>query len=314
MSLRQLCHRHGLIFSLIKKPLIIHRSCVRSVSGRATPADHCLELVRKTDHEHYLTNLLLPNNIRTHAFAIRALSSEVSGVRDSVSDRTLGLVRLQFWKDTIDHLYEDQVPQHPVAIQLHRMIKEHNPSKELFHRLIQSREQFLSDKPFDSLNHVEQYGEDAWGSVYLLLLEVLGNTSGHAKHAATQLGKCEGLVTVMRGLPYNSSKRRCYLPTDLLLEQELSAEKVVRGAEDDQAVRDVVEIIASRAEQHLESCRFRKKYLKTDHKLLLLPCIAVDAYLDKLSKAKCNVWDKTLHSRNSQLPMALAWNKLKKTY
>jgi len=314
MSLRQFCPRHGVILSLTKKPLVMHRSSVRFVSGKATPADHCLELVRRTDHEHYLTNLLLPHIIRTHSFAIRALNSEVSGVRDSVSDKTLGLVRLQFWRDTIDHLYEDKVPQHPVAVQLHTMIKQHNPSKDLFHRLIQSRDQFLSDKPFDSLDHVEQCGEDAWGSVYLLLLEVLGNTSGHAKHAATQLGKCEGLVTVLRGLPYNAARRRCYLPTDLMLEQELSAEKVVRGGEDDQAVRDVVEIIASRAEQHLESCRFRMKYLKTDHKLLLLPCVAVDAYLDKLSKAKCNVWDKTLHSRNSQLPMSLAWNKLKKTY
>ena len=101
MSLRQLCPRHGVILSLTKKPLVMHRTCVRSVSSKASPADHCLELVRRTDHEHFLTNLLLPNIIRTHSFAIRALSSEVSGVRDSVSDRTLGLVRLQFWRDTI---------------------------------------------------------------------------------------------------------------------------------------------------------------------------------------------------------------------
>jgi len=101
MSLRQLCPRHGVILSLAKKPLVIHRTCIRSVSSKASPADHCLELVRRTDHEHFLTNLLLPNIIRTHSFAIRALSSEVSGVRDSVSDKTLGLVRLQFWRDTI---------------------------------------------------------------------------------------------------------------------------------------------------------------------------------------------------------------------
>ena len=90
-----------MILSLTKKPLVMHRSSVRFVSAKATPADHCLELVRRTDHEHYLTNLLLPHTIRTHSFAIRALNSEVSGVRDSVSDKTLGMVRLQFWRDTI---------------------------------------------------------------------------------------------------------------------------------------------------------------------------------------------------------------------
>jgi len=311
MSLRHHSLKLGVLISLTRKAVVMNRRCV---SSRVNPGDHCMELVRRTDHEHYLTNLLLPSTIRTHSFAIRSLSSEVSGVRDSVSDRTLGLVRMQFWRDTIEQLYAGHIPQHPVAVQLHRMIEKHNPSKQLFLNLIQAREHFLSDKPFDSVGDVEQYGEDAWGSVYLLLLELLGNTSGHAKHAATQLGKCEGLITVLRGLPYNAAKRRCYLPTDLLLEQDLSSEKVVRQGEEDQAVRDVVEIIASRAEQHLESCRFRMKYLEKDHKLLLLPAVAVDAYLDKLSKAKCNVWDKTLHSRNSQLPMALAWNKLKKTY
>jgi len=287
-----------------------------STITRGNPAEYCIELVKRTDHEHFLTNLLLPESIRTDSFAIRALNAEVASVRDNVSEKTIGLLRMQFWRDTIENLYQDQVPQHPVAIQLHKLIKQHNPSKELFERLISSREQFLSDKPFDNLEQVEQYGDQAFSSVYLLLLELMDNDSGHAKHAATQLGKCEGLVTLLRAAPYNATKRRCYLPTELLLEQGVSAEKIVRGGgeEHDQAVRDVVEVIASRAQQHLDSCRFRLKYLNRDHKLLLLPAVAVDAYLDKLSKAKCNVWDRTLHSRNSWLPMSLYWHKFKHTY
>jgi len=297
-----------------KQPLVMNRRPMSSGPTRGNPAQHCLELVKRTDHERFLTNLLLPERIRTAAFALRALNTEVSGVRDNVSDRTIGLVRMQFWKDTIENLYQDKVPQHPVALQLHKVIKQHNPSKELFLRMIQSREQFLSDKPFDSLEQVEEYGEHAFSSVYLLLLELLGNSSGHAKHAATQLGKCEGLVTLLRATPYNSSKRRCYLPSDLLLEQEVTSEKVIRGGEDEQAVMDVVEVIAGRAQQHLESCRFRTKYLEKDQKLLLLPAVLVDSYLDNLSKAKCNVWDSSLHSRNSWLPMSLYWHKFKRTY
>eukprot|EP00092_Neocalanus_flemingeri_P007218 GFUD01007797.1.p2 GENE.GFUD01007797.1~~GFUD01007797.1.p2 ORF type:complete len:311 (+),score=90.06 GFUD01007797.1:1561-2493(+) len=299
--------------SLTQRPLVVNRRNMSS-STRGNPAQYCLELVKRTDHEHFLTNLLLPDTIRTDSFAIRALNTEVSGVRDNVSDRTIGLVRMQFWKDTIDNLYENKVPQHPVAVQLHKVINQNKPSKELLLRMIQSREQFLSDKPFDTLEQVELYGEQAFSSVYLLLLELLGNDSGHAKHAATQLGKCEGLVTILRATPYNAAKRRCYLPSDLLLEQEVSSEKVIRGGGEEQAVRDVVEVIAGRAQQHLDSCRFRMKYMEKDHKLVLLPAVAVDAYLDRLSKAQCNLWDKSLHSRNSWLPMSLYWHKFKQTY
>ena len=50
------------------------------------------------------------------------------------------------------------------------------------------REQFLSDRPFNSLEEVELYGEKAFSSVYLILLEIMKNDSGHLKHAATALG------------------------------------------------------------------------------------------------------------------------------
>ena len=91
-----------------------------------------------------------------------------------------------------ENLYNDQVPRHPVAIQLYRLIKKHRPPRELFGCMIKSREQFLSDKPFSNLEDVEAYSDQAFGSVYLLLLELLGGGSGHVKHAVTQLGKCEG--------------------------------------------------------------------------------------------------------------------------
>ena len=292
--------------------------CHMSTTGhtRTNPAQYCLDTVKRTDHEHYLTNLLLPASVKTDSFAVRALSSEISGVRDSVSEKTLGQVRLQFWRDTIEGLYSDNVPQHPVAIQLYRTIKQNNISKQLLFNLISSRQHFLSDKPFNSLDEVDKYGEEAFSSVYLILLEVLQNKNGHIKHAVTQLGKCEGLLTLLRGLPHNAAKRRCYLPTQLLVEKGVSAEKVIRTNGDNisQEISEVIEIIAARAEQHLEAARFRKKYLSSEEKLLLLPAVSADQYLSKLSKVKCNVWDKSLHVRNSWLPASLYWNKVKGTY
>ena len=121
-----------------------------------------------------------------------------------------------------------------------------------------SRDHFLSDLPFSSLERAEQYGVEAFTSIYLLLLEVIGNRSGHAKHAVTQvgtnrisllrvqLGKCEGLVTLLRGTPHHTSKRRLYLPSDLMLEQGVSQEGVLRRGPLEEGLRDVVELVAPR--------------------------------------------------------------------
>ncbi len=38
------------------------------------------------------------------------------------------------------------------------------------------------------MEEVESYGEKAFSSVYLILLEIMKNDNGHIKHAATALG------------------------------------------------------------------------------------------------------------------------------
>ncbi|XP_023333361.1 NADH dehydrogenase (ubiquinone) complex I, assembly factor 6 [Eurytemora carolleeae] len=281
---------------------------------KQTGAEYCVESVRKSDHEHYLTNLMLPTQLRTHAFAIRAFNCEVSGVRDSVSEKQIGLMRLQFWRDTIDRIYENNPPQHPVAGQLHRAVLEHSLSKSLLLRLVDSREQFISDRPFESLEEVEKYADKAFGSVYLLFLEIINNSDGHLKHAATALGRVEGLLTLLRAVPYNVSKRRVYLPTDLLMERDLSAEEIIRSPVENEPLREVVEIIASRAQEHLNSCRYRSRMINRENKRILLPAVAADAYLHKLSKCDCNVFDSKLNQRNSFLPLSLYYHKIRGFY
>ena len=58
----------------------------------------------------------------------------------------------------------------------------------LFIYVFVCREQFISDRPFESLEEVEKYADKAFGSVYLLFLEIINNSDGHLKHAATALG------------------------------------------------------------------------------------------------------------------------------
>jgi len=288
----------------------------RHLASTPDPGVHCRELVKRADHEHYLASLLLPPGLRTAALAARALSCEVAAVRDSVSDKTLGLVRAQWWKDAVEAMYQEgaAVPPHPVVLEVAAVVARHSPSPSLLHDLAASRDAFLSDRPFDTLEEVEEYGVRAFAGVYHLLLEVQGNTCGHARHAATQLGKCEGLVTLLRGTPYNVSKRRLYLPRQLLVEQGVREEGVLRRGPLEEGVRDVVEVVAGRAQGHLEAARLRGKFLGREQRAILLPAVAADHYLAALAGAGCNLWDKALHVRNSKLPLSLAWYKLKSTY
>ena len=293
-------------------------------------SSYCMDLVKRRDYEHYLTTLLLPDNIRKMGFALRALNVEISSIRDNVSDVTIGKMRAQFWKDAINDIYTKKpshnydsinVPNHPVVIELYKCLLQHpNVSIELLNRLVSSREVFLSEQqPFQNMEDVEKYSEHAFSSINNILLECLINPRngselhGHARHCANQLGKAEGIVTILRALPYNASRRRIYLPSSLLVSHKISSESIIRGIENEE-FQHVIEVVAAVAEEHLQNSRFRKKYLSVEEKLVMLTAVSVDSYLTKLSKAKCNIFDKTLQTKDSWLPFKLYVHKWKKTY
>ena len=123
-------HELGLKMRLRCGSLVLVRTMS---SGRGNPPLHCSELVRTTDHEHYVATLVLPEKLRTASFALRALGSEVAGIRDSVSDRTLGMVRTQFWKDAVSNMFQEgkAVPNHPVVTEVKRLVDTSRPSAKL---------------------------------------------------------------------------------------------------------------------------------------------------------------------------------------
>jgi NADH dehydrogenase [ubiquinone] 1 alpha subcomplex assembly factor 6 len=76
---------------------------------------------RQHDYENFLCTLLLPSQSRTSAFAIRAFNIEIAKVQDHVNDPHIGKMRMKFWEETLEKIYVDDTPSHPVAKELYRV-------------------------------------------------------------------------------------------------------------------------------------------------------------------------------------------------
>lgn len=76
---------------------------------------------RKHDYENFLCTLLLPNNLRSSAFAIRAFNAEVALVEDQARDSKIALMRIKFWEETLNQIYTDKPPKNPTSLELHRV-------------------------------------------------------------------------------------------------------------------------------------------------------------------------------------------------
>ncbi|XP_053571193.1 NADH dehydrogenase (ubiquinone) complex I, assembly factor 6 isoform X2 [Bombina bombina] len=276
----------------MRKIVIVSRSNSRGVSGQA--AEYCAQLVRKRDYEGFLCTLLLPPESQKAVFALRAFNVELSQVKDSVSQKNLGLMRMQFWRDTVQEVYGDKPPHHPVALEL-------------------SEEKNLDDRAYRNLQELETYAENTQSSLLYLTLECLDVKDVHADHAASHIGKAQGIVTCLRAVPYHSSKRQVFLPVDICMLHGASQEDFIRGSQE-RIVKDVVFDIASQAHVHLEHARSFMKKVQEKAFPAFNTTVVLDSYLKRLREVDFNIFHPSLQRGNALLPWSLYFQSWRKSY
>ncbi|XP_061111786.1 NADH dehydrogenase (ubiquinone) complex I, assembly factor 6 isoform X1 [Conger conger] len=323
--------KHGLLsfknsVFLCQKMILPYIVCVRrptevnclraSTNSSATKHNekYCLDMVRSRDYDGFVSSLLLPDVSRRSSLALRAFNVELAQVKDSISQKTIGLMRMQFWKTAVDEIYRNAPPSQPVSAELWRAVRKHRLTKRWLLRIISEREKEMeSDRPYRNLQELEAYSENTQSSLLYLLLECLGVTDVHADHAASHIGKAQGIVTCLRATPYNSRRRKVYLPMDVCMLHGASQEDFIRGSRE-QNVRDVVYDIASQAHIHLQHARSFSKNVPAEATLAFLLTVVLEDYLQRVRKVDFDIFHPSLQKRNPLLPIQLYLRSWKKTY
>lgn len=280
----------------------------------ANNSNYCLESVRKYDYDHYLCTLLLPKNVQPAVFAIRAFNVETAQIKDLVTERATGKMRVQFWRDSIDAIYKKDPPKHPVALVLAAAVERYKLSKMWFNRLLDAREANLSTNHYSSTRELEDYAENAFSSVLYLTLEALGVRNVTADHACSHLGKAEGICTVLRATPYHRSRRSVLIPMDIIMRHGASQESFIRAETLDQPMYNAIYDCASLSHTHLLKARSLGNKLDPMVKRALLPAVLCDDFLTRLQKADFNIFESKLSKRNPSMPFRLLWKCIKHQY
>ncbi|GAB1288304.1 NADH dehydrogenase (ubiquinone) complex I, assembly factor 6 [Apodemus speciosus] len=248
-------------------------------------------------------------------------------------------------------MYCDSPPHQPVAFELWKAVKKHNLTKRWLMRIIDERglkyaqavpeltvwcrvalnlwsscssrlsvhysEKNLDDKAYRSIQELEEYAENTQSSLLYLTLEVLGVKDLHADHAASHIGKAQGIVTCLRATPYHSSRRQVLLPMDVCAQHGVSQEDFLRRNQD-KSVRDVVYDIASQAHLHLKHpCLLRgpstEVFLRKRF-LLFFRRVSLEDYLKKIQRVDFDIFHPSLQQKNTLLPLSLYIQSWRKRY
>ena len=100
-------------------------------------AEHVQELVRTGDRDRFLASLFAPDDARPALLALYAFNLEIGRIAASVSEPQLGLIRQQWWLDTLDAIFgRADVPSHPVAQELARAVEQGGLPKHALRNLV----------------------------------------------------------------------------------------------------------------------------------------------------------------------------------
>ncbi|KAK5646425.1 hypothetical protein RI129_004889 [Pyrocoelia pectoralis] len=269
-------------------------------SKTTSPLNYCMNSVKQHDYENFICTLLLKDTARSCAFAIRAFNVELARIFDQVSKPEIGLMRMKFWEETVSTCYNkdiNKIPQHPVAFELFRVITQFPLTKRYFNSLINSRYDLLTKNVFINLEAIEAHSEKSVSSVYYLILEGCGVKNINADHAASHLGKAQGLVQQLRCVHMAKKLNTIPLPQDILAKHKITHEEIFRCTPSSRLNECGFEV-ASRAHQHLVKARHILENVPAKGRSALLPTVPVHNYLDKLQKCDYNILHPELQTRS----------------
>lgn len=262
---------------------------------RSTPETNrlspCGRIVRDLDRDRYLTAVIAPPEVREALFALYAFNVEVAKTREMVSDPMMGQIRLQWWRDSIDGVYEGNERRHEVVTPLGETVRRHELDRDLFFRIIDSRERDLADEPPATVAELERYADVSAGTLLLLALRIAApGSSDEVEEAVRGIGIAWALIGIARAVPFLARSRTTLLPDDLVaaagVEKGLLWELKVHPG-----LSRAVEMLCAKASDRLRAARAVRRDVPKPALPILRSTAILDSHLRVLKRASYNPFD-----------------------
>ena len=169
--------------------------------------DEVTSIVRQWDRPRYLAMLFAPDGERSALMALHAFNAEVCRIPLIVSDPQVGLIRLQWWRDTIEAIGKGEIQAHPVAMALSEAMSLHHLPLQPLLDLVDAHEHDLYAGLMPDFLSLEEYlGKTSSALIQLAAMILDPASSPTVAEAAGYAGVAYGLAQIV-----NDPKRHANL-------------------------------------------------------------------------------------------------------
>ncbi|KAH7921918.1 hypothetical protein BV22DRAFT_1018419 [Leucogyrophana mollusca] len=289
-----------------------------SGAGTANPAEYCRDYVRKHDYEGFLTSQFYPRHLQGGYFAIKAFYIELATIQESVSNTTLGHMRMQFWRDAIKDISDNRPPRHPIALALYETSQRGQLQPYHFKRIIDARDSELSAPAHLTVDSLTSHAEATASTLLYLLLSLLSLPSSVLSHAASHVGVAQSFSTLIRALPFHASKGRMVIPAEITAKHGVNQQRIFTERDSSKALEDAVFEFATVANDHLITARdmFKETGNRVPQEAMPVfsAAIPVASFLQRLEVVNFNVFHPSLQGRDWKLPWQVWRGYYKRTF
>ncbi len=253
--------------------------------------EFCAGLARRLDYDRYLASLFAPAAARPAIWAVLAFAAELGRTREAVSEKLLGEVRLQWWRESIAEIYGGAPRAVPVVEALAGAVARHGLSRHRLERMVDARALDLSDEPPADLPELERYAADTAGEVAALTLESLGLRAGPELAAARHVGLAWALTGLVRSVAFHARAGRVFLPRDVMVRAGLTTGDVLGGRQPGRLTLAISDVTGA-ARTHLDAARGLAAEVPSAALPALLPAVLAEAYLARVNGASIGLFER----------------------
>ncbi|MBT5456180.1 MAG: squalene/phytoene synthase family protein [Rhodospirillaceae bacterium] len=244
---------------------------------------YCRSEVRRYDPDRYFSSLFAGEEGSRSLQALYAFNLEIAKTRETVSEVMLGRIRLQWWREAIDGIYEGTPRNHAVVTALAHAVETHGLERSGFERIIDGREFDLEDREPHTTTELVDYAAKTSGALTCLTLACFGATGREIEDFGRDAGIAWALTGLLLSVPFHASQERCFLPRDLMEQHEMMPRALYRGQSID-GLKMIVAEIAETAKEKLTLAREQRGVLPRSAARALSHLSVAAANLHRLEK------------------------------
>ena len=265
-------------------------------------------LLRRHDRDRFLATLCAPAARQPALWALLGFNYEIARVREIVTQPMLGQIRLQWWRDALDEIYEGKpVRRHEVATPLAAAIRDHRITRAYLDGMIDARERDLAGEPPATLLDLEAYLEATSSSLLQAEIAVLAGAEGGA--AARHIGIAWGLVGLIRAVPFHAAARFIHIPAEIAQAADLH-EQDVFALRPTPPLAAALARLAKAAQGHLAAARRHRQELPRGALPPLLIARLARHYLQQLAASGYDPYTPAVQLTDPLAAWRLSWGRM----